>query len=72
MNKHPQDTRNSLLTSGLKQLKDGQLNIAEKRFRELRSTLRQRILNSSLCDGPAYAKNIETAYRSMLATKNNI
>ena len=35
------------------------------RLAELRATLRQRISDSPLCNGPAYARNIEDAYRAM-------
>ncbi len=35
------------------------------RLRELRSTLRQRLKQSPLCDGPAYALNMEEAFRTM-------
>jgi len=35
------------------------------RLRTLRATLRQRIIGSALCDAPAYARSIETAYRDM-------
>jgi len=40
-----------------------------KKLRELRATLRKRIAASSLCDGPAYARNVETAFREMWAAK---
>ena len=39
------------------------------RLRDLRATLRQRIGASSLCDGPAYARNVEAAFRDMWAAK---
>lgn len=39
------------------------------RLRELRSTLRQRIAASPLCDGPAFARNVEKAFRAMWATR---
>ncbi|NQV84763.1 MAG: tetratricopeptide repeat protein [Rhodospirillales bacterium] len=39
------------------------------RLRELRSTLRQRIGSSPLCDGAAYARNMEDSFRSMWAAK---
>jgi predicted O-linked N-acetylglucosamine transferase (SPINDLY family) len=35
------------------------------RLRELRSTLRQRMGNTPLMDGPRFARNIEAAYREM-------
>jgi len=35
------------------------------RLREMRSTLRARMLNSPLCDAPAFARKIETAYRDI-------
>jgi protein O-GlcNAc transferase len=34
-------------------------------LRKLRSTMRQRLLSSSLCDGPAYARHLEQAYCSL-------
>ena len=40
------------------------------RLRELRATLRKRIGASSLCDGPAYARNVEAAIREMWAAKS--
>jgi predicted O-linked N-acetylglucosamine transferase (SPINDLY family) len=35
------------------------------RLEELRHSLRQRMLSSPLMDGPAFARDVETAYRSM-------
>ena len=35
------------------------------RLAELRATLRQRLMDSPLCDGPAYARNVEDAFRAM-------
>jgi predicted O-linked N-acetylglucosamine transferase (SPINDLY family) len=35
------------------------------RLAELRSTLRQRMLNSPLTDAPAFARSVESAYRQM-------
>ncbi|SVC76028.1 uncharacterized protein METZ01_LOCUS328882, partial [marine metagenome] len=38
------------------------------RLGTLRTTLRERIANSPLCDAPTYARNVETAYRDMWRT----
>ena len=35
------------------------------RLADLRATLRQRVENSPLCDGPAYARNVEDAFHAM-------
>jgi predicted O-linked N-acetylglucosamine transferase (SPINDLY family) len=35
------------------------------RLKSLKSTLRQRVENSPLCDGPAYARNVEKAFHTM-------
>jgi predicted O-linked N-acetylglucosamine transferase (SPINDLY family) len=35
------------------------------RLKELRATLRQRLIDSPLCDGPTYARNVEDAFRTM-------
>ena len=35
------------------------------RLADLRATLRQRLEDSPLCDGPAYARNVEDALRAM-------
>ena len=35
------------------------------RLAELRSRLRTQMLNSSLCDGPGFTRDLETAYRNM-------
>jgi len=39
---------------------------------DLRLTLRDQVTKSPLCDGAAYARNIETAYENMVAAKNKI
>ncbi|MBF0587522.1 MAG: tetratricopeptide repeat protein [Magnetococcales bacterium] len=43
------------------------LTLAGKReeLREMRATMRQRLMDSPLCDGPGYARNLEAAYRTM-------
>jgi len=41
------------------------------RLRELRTTLRGRVAASPLCDGPAYARNVEDAFRSMWRTRSD-
>lgn len=41
------------------------------RLRELRATLRKRIGASTLCDGPAYARSVEAAFREMWAAKTD-
>lgn len=38
------------------------------RLAELRSTLRTKLLNSPLCDGPVFTRDLETAYRTMWQT----
>jgi predicted O-linked N-acetylglucosamine transferase (SPINDLY family) len=38
---------------------------APDRLQTLRATLRQRLRASSLCDGPAFARDVEAAYREM-------
>jgi predicted O-linked N-acetylglucosamine transferase (SPINDLY family) len=42
-------------------------NLAENidELRELRKTLRQRVIDSPICDGAQYARNVEIAYREM-------
>ena len=66
----------SLLTClGLEELaaydEDGFVRIAVElaadrpRLAELHATLRDRLLTSPLCDGPAYTRRLEEAYRSM-------
>ena len=35
------------------------------RLETLRGTLRERVINSSLCDTPAYVQSVETAYQDM-------
>ena len=35
------------------------------RLKTLRSTLRERVATSPLCDAPTYARSVETAYRDM-------
>ena len=35
------------------------------RLAEIRATLRQRLEESPLCDGPAYAGNVENAFHAM-------
>jgi predicted O-linked N-acetylglucosamine transferase (SPINDLY family) len=38
------------------------------RLAELRSALRGRLLNSPLCDGPGFTRDLEAAYRRMWET----
>jgi len=35
------------------------------RLAELRGRLRERLLNSPLCDGPAFTRDLETLYRKL-------
>jgi len=41
------------------------------RLRQLRATLRQRLLTSPLCDGPSYARNVEQALHTLWKARVN-
>jgi len=42
-----------------------------RQLRQLRSTMRQCLLSSPLCDGPAYARNVEQVFRTLWNARTN-